>query len=149
MTAMQIGAIEKLAMRCVVVVLTVTAIAVGATSCRRDQPESAVSETTLTAASMETVPTDTAASELAQARCTRDLSCEGDRGSLADCVRHLRRDLALELDPATTCANGIDRVKLDHCVATVREEVCGAAGANELRSVVACRGSELCPRVTP
>ena len=100
------------------------------------------------------VPTDTAASELAQAQCTRDVSCgrgasDAEHGNLAGCLRHLRRDLALELDPATTCAGGIDRPKLDRCLAAVREEGCGVPGPDEIRSVVACRGSELCPRVTP
>lgn len=151
MTAAKIGAVEKLAMRCVVVVLTVTAIAASATSCRRDQPEPSVGEASLTAASIVAVPTESAVSELAQAQCTNDVRCGrgtgGEHGNLAECVRHRRRDLGLELDPATSCAGGVDRVRLHQCLAAVRAEECGIGGADHVTSAVACRGSELCPRL--
>ena len=138
----------------IVVVVALGATLFGVSSCRRDGVEPTISETTLTSASTDVVrtTTETAVPELADAECKRQLECErGTSGAeyrtLSECVKHLRRDLALELDPASTCAGGIDRERLERCLATVRGRECGAASSDQAASAVACRGSELCPRV--
>lgn len=138
--------------RAVFVAVALAATLFGVSSCRRDGVEPTISETTLTSASTDAFRTTTEAAvpELADVECKRQLECErGTSGAeyrtFSECVKHVRRELALELDPASTCAAGIDRDRLEHCLATVRARECGAR--DEAASAVACRGSELCPRV--
>lgn len=136
----------------VFVVVGTAATIFGASSCRRDNVDTAISETAITSAPFGRVSTDDAVPELAQAECMRQLECprgtsDAEYATLPECAKHLRRDLALELDPATTCAAGIDRGSLDRCLVAIRAEECGPSG--QMSSAVACRVSELCPHVMP
>jgi hypothetical protein len=128
------------------VALALAALEVG---CRSER-EAAPRETTLTAARLDLVPNDVAIERLVQARCVHENACsnvglERTYVTQEGCLRKVRTAAAVELDPGTTCPLGMERNKLEACVAAAAAESCSDPVAT-LARVEACRGSELCPR---
>jgi hypothetical protein len=139
---------DPLVMRGLGAVMIVLSLALTQSSCTRERDRS-VGEATVTSAGIAT--TDDAIERLVRARCTRETACsraapERVVTTPEVCERNLRAALAVELDPATACPLGVDAAKLSSCLSAVENEDC-ANPAETISRLLACRESELCPRV--
>jgi hypothetical protein len=82
-------------------------------------------QTTTTAAA---VWRDDAVQQIATARCERAAECNnlvnGPYGNRRECIAAYRQDPNLGMANATMCTEGIDKAKLDKCVAVLRAQTC-------------------------
>jgi hypothetical protein len=107
-----------------------------------------VEPTHMTSAIIPTDPVDSNSIDLiASGRCDREEKCAGigegrTFSSRRSCVIHLREDALSELT-AGTCPGGVDRPRLDACLAGIQDEPCDVV-TERLSLVPACRRSSLC-----
>lgn len=110
------------------------------------QPDSAVSTTTITSATVP-VSADRAVNRVAEARCDRELACDNIGSghhweSREACLLDLKKDLREKLG-SRECANGVDRDRLNACLKESRTEQCGNP-VDGVERASACGTSELC-----
>lgn len=88
-----------------------------------------------------------ATDELADARCEREQRC-GDVGegksysSIADCQSRVRADWRGDLN-AKECPAGVNEVRLNECLASVKQEECGHP-FETLDRLATCRSGSMC-----
>lgn len=89
----------------------------------------------------------TAVGRIAEARCEREVRCNGFGAhrryeSRTACIADLEADKRDELNPRT-CPGGIDENQLDKCVTAIRTDQCGNPAEGWSR-INACRDGNLC-----
>jgi hypothetical protein len=87
---------------------------------------------------------ESAARDIAHARCARELSCGNiDTESMDVCARDVRN--ATRGVISQRCPGGIGQTFLSTCLESVRSERCGTAIGLPERLVTTCRDVNLCP----
>lgn len=91
--------------------------------------------------------TAAATSALTQARCEREQRCDniGDRksySSMDDCLSTVRANWRSDLNEQS-CPAGVNQVRLDQCVRSVRDEECGRP-FETLDRIATCRSGPMC-----
>lgn len=104
-------------------------------------------ETTTTNAEIPGISNDAALTQLVQARCDREMTCNNigaDKkyGTRDQCLTTLRANAREDLNPAE-CPRGIDQHRLSDCLQEVRNETCNNP-LDTVSRLTACRAGGLC-----
>lgn len=91
--------------------------------------------------------TSSATDSIADARCTRESSCNNigaDKkySSLDDCMARIREDWRDDLN-SRECPGGVDQVELNECLTQVRNEDCSSP-FDTLSRVAECASGQIC-----
>jgi len=94
-----------------------------------------------------TAETARASDRLAEARCAREQRCgeigeSKDYSSMDDCVSRVRADWKGDLN-AHECPAGVNEVRLNECLTSVRDEACGHP-FETLDRIATCRTGAMC-----